>query len=291
MRSTLIIGCGFLGQRVGKQLHDRGETVFGTTRKLDRQGELAAAGIEPIVADVLDPSSLVALPNVDRILYCVGFDRTRNIPMRTVYVDGLRNVLTEVGRRTEVSPPRLVYASSTGVYARDDGGWVDEDYPAEPRHESGKVCLEAEGVARSSGLPLCILRFSGLYGSGRIMRMATLAKGEPVIGNPDKWLNVIHIDDAATAAVAALDQVDSDPIYVISDDRPVLRSEFYTLAARCLSAPPPSFILPEPGSPEAKREESNKRASNKRMKERLHVALKYPDITTGLPAILAEPGS
>lgn len=287
MNSTLIVGCGFLGRRVGRLLAARGQRVWGTVRSQARAAELPAWGVDPIVANVLDADSLVRLPLSGRVVYCVGFDRTAGIPMRTVYVDGLRHALGRLVGQVKL----LVYASSTGVYARDDGGWVDEDYPAEPRHEAGRVCLEGEEVvreyARERGLQAIILRFSGLYGPGRVMRKASLAQGDPIVGDPAKWLNVIHVDDAAAATVAALDQGRPGRTYVVSDDRPVERREFYGRVSEQLGYPPPRFVLPEPGSPEAAREESNKRAANRRMREELGVELTYPDITTGIPAALA----
>ena len=32
-------------------------------------------GVEPVVCDVLDPSSLKSLPRVDTVVHCIGFDR------------------------------------------------------------------------------------------------------------------------------------------------------------------------------------------------------------------------
>jgi nucleoside-diphosphate-sugar epimerase len=285
--STLIVGCGYLGRRVGRLLHGSGERVFGTTRTPARAAELAGWGVEPVLADVLDPDSLAALPEVDRVFYCVGFDRTAGLPLRTVYVDGLRHTLGRLIDRAG----RLVYAGSTGVYGQDDGGWVDEDSPTEPRHESGRVGLDAEGVVREvaigRGLPTIILRFSGLYGPERIIRRETLARGEPIVGDPSRFLNLIHIDDAAAAVVAALDRGRPGRIYLVSDDRPIERRAYYTLVAEHLGAPAPRFEPPAPDSSESRREEANKRIANRRMKEELGVALTYPDITTGVPAALA----
>ena len=85
--TTLIVGCGYLGRRVAARLthHDR---VFGTCRSNARAAELTALGVEPIVADVLQPETGPAgLPTVDRVLYCVGFDRAAGVPMRTVDVE------------------------------------------------------------------------------------------------------------------------------------------------------------------------------------------------------------
>ncbi len=285
MTTTLIVGCGYLGRRVGRLLRARGDRVLGTNRSRARAEELDAWGVEPVLADVLQPDTLT-FPPADRVLYCVGFDRAAKVAMRTVYVDGLRNVLAKLPD----IPGRFVYASSTGVYGQDDGGWVEEDSLTEPRHEAGRVCLEAENVARAT-LPALVLRFSGLYGPGRIPRKASLERGEPIVGDPRKFLNVIHIDDAAAAAVAALDRGEPGGIYNVSDDRPVARSEYYDRVAESLRGPAPRFVPPAPGSAEAAREEANKQVSNRRMRAELGVALRYPDIATGIPAAIDGEGS
>jgi nucleoside-diphosphate-sugar epimerase len=282
--TTLVVGCGYLGRRVGRLLADRGEHVFGTTRSPARAGERVAIGIEPVVADVLKPETLHDLPDADRVLYCVGFDRSAGMPMRAVYVDGLRHALGALGGRAS----RLIYASSTGVYGQDDGGWVDEHSPTSPRHESGRVALEAEGLAREVGasraLPVVVLRFAGLYGPGRLPGRDALLRGEPIVGDPARFLNLVHIDDAAAAAVAALDRGEPGRTYLVSNDRPVERREYYALAAECLGAPAPRFVPWSGDDPGMRREETNKRVSNRRMKAELGFALSYPGITTGVPA-------
>jgi nucleoside-diphosphate-sugar epimerase len=287
--TTLIVGCGYLGQRAGVLIRQGGERVYGTVRSPGRAAEIAAEGIEPLIADVLDPDSLRGLPAADRVLYCVGFDRAAGASMRSVYVDGLKNVLDRLPR----VPMRFVYASSTGVYGQTGGEWVDEDTPTCPRHESGKVCLEAEECVRAwagydSSARATILRFAGLYGPGRVVRRGSLDRGEPIPADPDRFLNLIHIDDAARAATAALAIGEPDTIYLIADDRPVTRREYYSRAAALAGAPEPRFVPPRPEADLASRDHSNKRVANHRMKRRLGVALEYPDITTGLPAALSS---
>ena len=78
---------------MGARLRQQGERVFGTVRSPDRAAVIAALGIEPVIADVLVPDSLGRLPEAERVFYCVGFDRAAGSSMRTVYVDGLQNVL------------------------------------------------------------------------------------------------------------------------------------------------------------------------------------------------------
>ena len=123
--------------------------------------EIASRGIEPVVADVLKPDSMRGLPAAERIFYCVGFDRSAGMPMRTVYVDGLQNVLDALPRTVA----RFVYASSTGVYGQVDGEWVDEDSPTCPHHESGKVCLEAEERIRVGPKRMSVRRRPSSCGS------------------------------------------------------------------------------------------------------------------------------
>jgi nucleoside-diphosphate-sugar epimerase len=286
--TTLIVGCGYLGARVGTLLKRRGGRVFGTVRSVARADALRRQGIEPIVADVLDPDSLDTLPAADRAFYCVGFDRAAGVAMRTVYLDGLRNALEHLAGRVG----RLVYASSTGVYGPCDGDRIDEESPTSPTHESGRVVLDAEGLLRDvagrRGVPIVILRFAGLYGPGRIFHRASLERGEPIVGDPDRPLNLIHVEDAAEAAVAALDRGQPGRTYLVSDDRPLARRRYYELAARHLGAPTPRFVSPEPGSPESLREASSKRVSNRRMRDELGVTLAYPDINTGLVAALGS---
>jgi nucleoside-diphosphate-sugar epimerase len=112
-------------------------------RSFGRATEIADSGIEPLMVDALKPETLESLPVARRVLYCLGFDAAGGVNKRTVFVDGLRNLLEHLS----ASPSRLVYTSSTRVYGQLDGGWVDEDSLAHPIQEGGHVCLLAEQVA------------------------------------------------------------------------------------------------------------------------------------------------
>jgi nucleoside-diphosphate-sugar epimerase len=290
--TTLIIGCGYLGQRVGSLLSRRGERVVGSVRSLKRAVHNATMGIEPVIADVLQPHSLGALPAAERVLYCVGFDRAAGASMWNVYVNGLQNVLKRLNRTGVVE--RFVQASSTSVYGQTGGEWVDEESPARPLFQSGKIVLEAEECVRAwasdRGAPLSaiVIRYAGLYGPDRLVRLGLVKAGEPIPGDPDKLLNLIHIDDAAQVAVAALAALAAEPVYLACDDRPVTRREYYAHVATLVGAPAPRFEPPQPGSLEEARDATSKRIANRRIKVGLGVDLIYPDISTGLPAALSS---
>jgi nucleoside-diphosphate-sugar epimerase len=273
----LILGCGYVGRRVANLWHAKGNAVHAVTRRSDAAAHLREAGIDPILADVLRPQTLTALPQADTVLYAIGLDRASGASMRSVFVDGLANALDHLPR-----PGRFIYVSSSSVYGQTGGEWVDEDSATEPQEESGKVVLEAERLLRARLPEAIILRLGGIYGPGRLLRRKTIEAGEPIVGDANKWLNLIHVDDAA-AALAAQERGQPGRIYNICDDRPVHRRDFYEELARRLGAPAPRFVPPSRDQPPP-HETANRRIRNRRMREELGVDLRYANYIDGLAA-------
>lgn len=281
--TALIIGCGYLGQRVAQAWLAESRTVHALTR--GRADQLRAQGLSPISGDVLEPASLQSLPQVDTLLYAVGFDRSSGKTMREIYVQGLINLL-ETLRQTDRLPRRFLYVSSTSVYGQTDGSNVDENSPTEPAEMSGRVVLEAEQALRTRLPDSIILRFSGIYGPNRILRQAALMAGEPLVGDADKWLNLIHVDDGVRAVKLAETQANAGDTYLIADGTPVSRRDFYTETAQLLAAPPARF---EPGSEsEAHSLPANRRVSNQKAREQLGFTPVYPSYREGLPHAIGE---
>lgn len=283
MSDKLVIGCGYLGRRVAARWRGAGFRIFAATRSRRHADEFQRSGLEPVLCDVLDPSSLSALPALADLAYCVGLDRTAGLDMRTVYVDGLANVLTALAARRNATAggTRFVYVSSTGVYAQGDAREVDENAATAPVAESGRVVLEAERLLRHRRPDAMILRFAGIYGPGRLIREETVRAGEPLSGDPDQWLNLIHVDDGAAAVLAALERGRPGGVYNVCDGRPVRRRDFYTRMAEVLGAPPPRF---GPTTEAAPADRVNRRIVNRRMREELAVGLRYPSYEEGLAA-------
>lgn len=230
----LIIGCGYLGRRVAALWREQGQRVVATTRK--HVEELRGLGLETVLCDVLDPASCQELPQADTVLYCVGFDRKSGVGMREVYVRGLENVLAHLP-----TPKRFLHVSSTSVYGQTDGGVVDEEAATAPVEENGRIVLDAEQAVRRRLPEAVILRFAGIYGPGRCIGMQTVQKGLPVEGDPERWLNLIHVEDGAAAILLAEKRAAVGATYNVSDGRPLRRREYFECAARALGLPPPVF--------------------------------------------------
>lgn len=288
--SKLIIGCGYLGRYVAKSWLRNGDHVAALTRSASHAHELASMGIDPFIGDVCSPESLKSLPSARVVLFAVGYDRSSGRSQREVYVDGLKNVLDQVAPHCH----QFIYISSSSVYGQSDGEWVDESSITEPVQPGGQCCLAAEQLIREFSCEAknlqslhCfnILRLSGIYGPGRLLsRVESLRAGEPLSGRGDAWLNLIHVDDAAAAVTACEGHRKPGETYLVTDDRPIRREEYYGQLARLVSAPPPKF---DDGEPSRRGSGGlNKRCSNRKLHNELLVQLRYPTIGEGLPQAL-----
>jgi nucleoside-diphosphate-sugar epimerase len=274
----LIIGCGYLGRRVAARWLAQGHTVYGMTR--DKPAELQALGIRPIVGDVRELLDFVGLPPTETILYAVAPGREQDQTAEDVWIKGLTHLTAVLPQWS--SPPRLLLISSTSVYGQTDGELVDEELPTEPREPAGRVLLEAEHRLLSDWWPdAIVLRFAAIYGPGRWLRSKAIQAGEPIMADPDKWLNLIHVEDGADTVLAAEARGRAGAIYNVSDGHPARRRDFYTRMAEALGAPPPRFVLPTLDTLPP-HETANRRISNQRLREELKVELKYPHFMDGL---------
>ena len=115
-----------------------------------------------------------------------------------------------------------------------------------------------------------------------MLRKQAILKSEPLTGDSETWLNLIHVDDGVNAVLTAEANGTPGETYHVADDSPVPRRDFYTLLAQLLNAPLAAFDhRPEPGSP-------NRRVSNRKARERLHWSPRYPSYREGLPAAVRE---
>ncbi len=293
--ANLIFGCGYLGERVAERWKNAGHEVIVVTRSADRANEFQRSGYQAIVADITRPESLRDLPSADTVLYSVGYDRKTGVPgpsIEEVYAGGVRNVLTALDAHVS----RFIYISTTGVYGPGEGEWIDETTPPDPQRDGGRASLAAETELAASALSgrSVILRLAGLYGPNRVPFLNELRQGLPVPAISTGYLNLIHVDDAAAAVIAAAERnpaqlvetTAAPRIYCVSDGQPVERGEYYSEVARQIAAPPPRFVAPDPNSPRAHRAGNSRRVNNSRMLAELGVTLTYPDYRAGLAAIL-----
>ncbi len=281
--ARLIIGCGFLGERVAKRWLGSGSTVFATTRNQTRAKQLAKASIHPIIGDVTtsseSPSWLQKLPEVDTVLWSVGFDRNAHANYYDVHVTGLLRVLDQLPNN-----PRVIFISSTGIWGTETAEEVDESTPACPTREAGRTLLTAEtslsGHPKGPGI---VLRLAGLYGPDRLPRLKDVRENNPIPANPNSWLNLIHVDDAAAVICDIAELPSPEKLYAVSDMKPLRRYDWYSALAEFTNSPPPQWATEA-----TKGRGGNKRINARRIWEDLNSQPHYPDAIEAMRLILQE---
>lgn len=280
---VLIAGCGDLGTALGLELAAAGDEVIG----LRRHPAALPAPIAPFAADLADPGTLEQLPPVDAVVYAAAADRSIDESYRLAYVEGLRHLLAARTLR-EHPPARVLFVSSTAVYAQHDGEWIDESSPAEANDFRGRRLREGEELLRAetpAATTTTVLRLSGIYGPGRTRLIDLVRSGKATYPlGPPRYANRIHRDDAAGALVHLLRLPAPAPLYLGTDDAPVDLAEVLTFLAIELGAP-----LPQPADTTTPGtiERASKRCTNALLKASSY-RLRYPTYREGYGDLLRQ---
>lgn len=285
---ALIVGCGYVGLALGKQLVERGIEVTGLRRKALANEDLIKAGITPVKADITKPETLASLPtDFDWVVNCIATAGGAVEDYRRVYLEGTRNLLEWLGP----NPPRkYVYTSSTSVYAQDDGSVVDETSPARGGGPGATVLVETEHLlldaARAENFPAVIMRIAGIYGPSRGHWFKLFLQGAATIeGDGGRFLNMAHREDVAGSIITALESGKPGEIYNVADDEPVSQYLFFQWLSSLLNRPMPSQAE---GSTARKRGSSNKRVSNRKLKKELGYSFRFPTFRDGYSAEISR---
>lgn len=255
MPRALIAGCGYVGEAAAKLFLAGGWDVVAWTRSKNSAQELTRRGIEARAVELTDRTNLArdgVMP--DLVLHCAS---ARGNDYAKVYRDGAENLVRVLPNA------RLIFTSSTSVYAQRDGSLVSEESSAEPAHENGKILRAAEEIVLANGGT--VLRLAGIYGPGRSFLLQRVLDRKPVALGHDHFVNQAHRDDIAAAILflAQPSRIQSPRIFNVVDDAPTLRREILQWISRRLAIPLHQIAGQEPPS---KRGDSNKRVSNARLR-------------------------
>ena len=279
--SVLIAGCGDIGSRLATQLLGNDWQVYGLRRSIDR----LPAGVTGVAGDLFSEQCPVQWPSgqIDYLVYSAAATEHDEAGYQAAYVDGLKNTLSWLEQNGQ-RPRRLLFVSSSGVFAQKGGEWVDETSPAEATSYSGRIMLDAEQVALNSGIAASVVRLTGIYGPGREWMLGQVRKGYRVAVEPPLYGNRIHADDAA-GLLAFLLEADRqgkalDDCYIGVDNAPVPLAQVV------------GWLRERMGVTEWAAEESIRRAGSKRCSNARAKALgwepRYSSYREGYEQILGE---
>ncbi len=229
MSTLWVWGAGELGGRVAARAAGGGGRVVALTRSKKRHKKLRRAGAEPRRGgpDEMDAS--------DRLLLA--------LPGSVAQLEAVRALVAAP------VPARAVFISSTGYYGLQGGRLDAAGGPGDTAR--AQAAAAAEDAFRTwAGSAGVILRLGGLFRQGRGPLNMYKKRGHAPPGPADKALALLHYDDAATIAWAALEHPTPEPIYVGVVEPCPTRREFYLAASVLLGLNLPSFG-PETGLPPA----------------------------------------
>jgi nucleoside-diphosphate-sugar epimerase len=251
MRVFVAGGTGVIGRRLVPQLVARGHQVTATTMSAAKLGLLQQLGADGVVMDGLDAVSVgeaVAAARPDAIVHQMtglseehaGKPNMRKPDRFFASTNRLRSEgidhLLAAAEATGVSHVVAQgHASMNGIRA---GGWVKtEEDPLEVM-EGTKAINHLEDVVVEAGG--AVLRYGGFYGPGANDDQVKLVRKRlfPLVGGGTGYVSWVHVDDAASATVLAVEQK-ARGVFNIVDDEPAPVSEWLPYLAACAGAKPP----------------------------------------------------
>lgn len=294
MARILIAGCGDIGSTLGLALNAVGHEVWG----LKRHPSDLPPTIQPLAADLTAPATLTALPpRLDYVVYSAAAAGFSEAQYQAAYVTGVRNVLDAL-RRAGQQPQRLLFTSSTSVYAQCEGEWVDEGSPAETESFAGRCIRSGEQLLADCPWPAVAVRFGGIYGPGRTRLIKSVREGSAICpAGPPLYTNRIHRDDCARVLEHLIGLPAPEPLYIAVDDDPApLDGVLRWLAAQLGVPEPPVANQPllkpgaEAGGNAALRLRASKRCRNARLRAS-GFTFRYPSYRDGYATLLAAAAS
>ena len=309
MRVFVAGGTGVLGRRLVPQLVARGHHVTATTTNAAKLGLLAQLGADGVVMDGLDAVAMhaaVTQSRPDTIVHQMtglSFAHTGTSDLKhpdrffasttRLRSEGTDNLLAAAAAAGVSHIVAQGFGSMNGIRT---GGWVKtEADPLDPFLTGGRKGAEAirhleDVVIKAGG---AVLRYGGFYGPGATEDQIALVRKRqlPLVAGGTGYFSWVHLDDAASATVLAVEQR-VQGVFQIVDDEPAPVSAWLPYLAACTGAKPP-LRVPKwlarllAGDIVVAMMTEGRGFSNAKAKRELGWELRYPSWRTGFKEGLA----
>ena len=261
MRIFIAGASGAVGQPLVRRLAEAGHEVHGMTRTPAKTARLRELGAQPVVADALDRDAVMAAvlevrPEVIVHQLTAIATMGRNLDASFVTTNRLRTEGTDhliAAARAAGTRRFVAQGFAPWTYKREGGPAKAEDDPLEtdpPKHVHETLrairYLEA-AVTGAKDLEGIVLRYGGFYGPGTGLArggdmLEAVVKGRfPIVGDGGGVWSLIHIEDAATATVAAIER-GRPGVYNITDDEPAPVRDWLPALAEAVGARRPRHM-------------------------------------------------
>lgn len=220
-KKHLFIGFGDIARRSAEKLVASDAFVVG----IARSEKLMPNGVALWQGDITDEEILdrIAQHTFDSVVITLTPDARDPNAYQQTYLQPIQK-LVKLWTNNAPKVKRIIFVSSTRVYGQSNDEWVDETSQTLPSDEQGEILLQAEQCLLQSNLPVCVLRFSGIYGPQRDFLIRQVQAGK---AGDDHFTNRIHIEDCCGLILFLIETLpisELPKILLGSDNTPVKSS-------------------------------------------------------------------
>jgi nucleoside-diphosphate-sugar epimerase len=260
MRIFVAGATGVVGHALIPALLSAGHAVIGMTRSPDKAAAIRQAGAEPVVADGLNARAVRAAvistrPDIviDEMTDLASATDLRHFDQAFATTNRLRTDGTDhlLSAAREAGVKRFIAQSFCGWMVGRGAGTLateadapDPDPPRELSRTFDALSYLEQTVTTSAQPEGIVLRYGSLYGPDTgmlspVMIDALRHRRVPLIGDGAGWWSFLHVDDAASAAVAAIEHGAAGKVYNIADDDPAQVRDWLPALAELIGARSP----------------------------------------------------
>ena len=227
MTKVAILGCGWLGFPLAKQLTEESYLVNGSTTSSEKNKLLNESGVNSFLIDLEKcPDNLTEFLNTKELIITIP-------PKAKNYAQLIEKLLPEI----EKSPiKRITYTSSISVYGNATG-IITEETKTHSTRASVEQIIEVEQLLLSNkNFNTNIIRLGGLIGNDR--HPAYHVSGKQ-LKTPYDLINLIHLDDCIAIIKQLLKTTTSNNIFNLVNPYHSTKAKYYTACCHFLNLPLP----------------------------------------------------
>lgn len=263
IRSISILGCGWLGLHLAKELVSNGYKVKGSTTSHSKLSDLRDFGIKPYLIDLNEKDNEEIIKDFLRSdALFVNIPPTKATTESQSYADSFYSIVNSISTSTIQN---IVFISATSVYKSGAGKITEESELA--TSDRAIRLIEAEKLFLSLNKCTSVIRFGGLCGNGRNPVKYLSGKNDLEGGN--KRTNMIHLVDCIRVSEKAIFGNISGVYNVVADCHPS-KEAFYTAMGELFNVTPPLYI-------DSNKDLSGKWICSEKFKKDFSFEFKFPD--------------
>ncbi len=221
MKNIGIIGLGWLGLPLARNLQSLGYTIFGTTTSLKKKIELEKEGFSVLVLNLNEDQNK---SEVQEFFKTCNFAFLNIPPSKCNFQSYQSQILSAVSFFENGT--KFVFASSTSVYSENVKIALEDSQILSDYNYSSQLFLTEKALKSKLGSDLTILRFAGLVGENR--NPAKFLAGKKNLKNGNSPVNLVHLNDCVSFISHVLENKLFGEIFNVCSSEHPSREEFYS---------------------------------------------------------------